>query len=311
MFYLFNIKKIFTKIVVGVVFVLLIFFIFNSSVTVNAEDSTETPAYTPSGPSMSNKSYYAKITALEEKQKTNSEKISDIKAKTNLNAVDKAEIQTLTDENLQLQQTIKGYTKNIDIQNKAATQASKTAEAEAEAEARGNTASKIETPDFVTLSKIPGIEKNSTDIKKYINWLYLLAISFGALLAVIKIALAGIKYMMSDVVTNKSEAKNDIWGALIGLGIILLTVLALEMVYPNLTNLNILGNYKSISVPGKEIYLSTPTNGSTNPCEGEFRESLKTCLIKEECSKYNQPNTLKDYSECLTRVNIKSEQTQQ
>jgi hypothetical protein len=70
----------------------------------------------------------------------------------------------------------------------------------------------------------------------YVNFLYLTTISVAALLAVIKIIIAGLKYMLSDIVTNKSDAISDIRGSIFGLLIILGAFLILNTINPNLTN---------------------------------------------------------------------------
>ncbi len=74
------------------------------------------------------------------------------------------------------------------------------------------------------------------DFNQYINLLYKMSISIAALLAVVKIVIAGAKYMLSDVVTNKSDAKKDIQGALLGLLLILGAVIILNTVNPALTD---------------------------------------------------------------------------
>jgi len=58
-------------------------------------------------------------------------------------------------------------------------------------------------------------------------------------LAVVKIVIAGVKYMFSDIVTQKSEAKKDIQGAIFGLILILGAVLILTVINPDLTNFNL------------------------------------------------------------------------
>lgn len=73
----------------------------------------------------------------------------------------------------------------------------------------------------------------------YINAVYAMFISVAALLAVVKVIVAGVKYMFSDVVTQKSAAKKDIQGALLGLLIVLAAVLILTVINPNLTNFNL------------------------------------------------------------------------
>ena len=89
---------------------------------------------------------------------------------------------------------------------------------------------------FVPLVGIPGIDAPD-DLNDVVNTIYLLAISIAALLAVIKIIIAGVKYMLSDVVTTKQDAKSDIWGALIGLLVVVSAVLILLTINPQLVNI--------------------------------------------------------------------------
>ncbi len=71
---------------------------------------------------------------------------------------------------------------------------------------------------------------------EYINLLYKMSISIAALLAVVKIIIAGAKYMLSDIVTTKGEAKKDIRGALLGLLLITGAVIILNTINPALTD---------------------------------------------------------------------------
>lgn len=93
--------------------------------------------------------------------------------------------------------------------------------------------------EYKTLANIPGINDPNLDFGSYINALYTLAIALAALLAVIKIIIAGIKWMMTDIVTSKQDAKNDIWGATMGLLLILAAVLFLSIINPDLTDFNL------------------------------------------------------------------------
>lgn len=69
---------------------------------------------------------------------------------------------------------------------------------------------------------------------EYIGFLYGMSISIAALLAVVKIIIAGAKYMMSDVVSSKGDAISDIQGAILGLLLILGAVIILEFINPQL-----------------------------------------------------------------------------
>jgi hypothetical protein len=90
--------------------------------------------------------------------------------------------------------------------------------------------------EYKALVGIPGVTDPNADFSSYINSLYVLSISVAALLAVIKIVIAGMKYMLSDIVTNKAEAKKDIEGAIIGLLVVLAAVLILTVINPKITN---------------------------------------------------------------------------
>lgn len=69
----------------------------------------------------------------------------------------------------------------------------------------------------------------------YINAIYVMFISIAALIAVVKIIIAGVKYMFTDIVTQKGEAKKDIQSALLGLLIVMSAVLILFVINPDLT----------------------------------------------------------------------------
>ncbi len=92
---------------------------------------------------------------------------------------------------------------------------------------------------YSPLVGIPGVDPNVNDFDTYINTLYALSISIAALLAVIKIVIAGVKWMMTDVVTSKSEAKKDIQGALLGLLIVLGAVLIITVINPDILDVNL------------------------------------------------------------------------
>ncbi len=94
--------------------------------------------------------------------------------------------------------------------------------------------------DFVNLVGVPGIDSDGLpNLNAYINALYRLSISIAALLAVIKIVIAGAKYMLSDIVTHKEDAKKDIQGALIGLLIVIGAVIILNTINTDLTSLDL------------------------------------------------------------------------
>jgi hypothetical protein len=101
---------------------------------------------------------------------------------------------------------------------------------------------------YQAVVKIPGLDPNSQSTGDYVNALYILAITAAALMAFVKIIFGGVKWMLSDVVTDKSSAKKDIQGALLGLLIVLAAVLVLNTINQDLTKLNFLENAQPISI---------------------------------------------------------------
>lgn len=99
---------------------------------------------------------------------------------------------------------------------------------------------------FVPLVGIPFIDEkellgeDGAGLAGYANSLYRAAITIAAILAVIKIVIAGVQYMLTDVVPQKSQAKKSIRTALLGLLIVVGAVLILNTINPSLTNLKVL-----------------------------------------------------------------------
>lgn len=109
---------------------------------------------------------------------------------------------------------------------------------------------------YKPLVGIPGVD--TTNFDSFISTLYALSISIAGLLAVIKIIWAGVKYMLTDVVTTKGEAKKDIQGALVGLLVVLSAVLILTVINPNIINVDM-----SLSpASNRQAAATTPSNAT-------------------------------------------------
>lgn len=80
---------------------------------------------------------------------------------------------------------------------------------------------------------------DTNSFNDYINAVYAMFISIAAMIAVVKIIIAGVKYMFTDIVPQKTEAKKDIQAALLGLVVVLAAVLILTVINPDLTNFNL------------------------------------------------------------------------
>jgi hypothetical protein len=89
---------------------------------------------------------------------------------------------------------------------------------------------------------IPGLAADgcARTLPEYINEFYLFLITVGAIIGVIKIAIAGFKYATSDIISSKESARTDIRGVFLGLIILLLPYLVLRALSPNAANLDVL-----------------------------------------------------------------------
>ena len=132
----------------------------------------------------------------------------------------------------------------------------------------------VNTNTYQPLVGIPGVDNAVTNFGTYINQLYFLAISLAALLAVIKIIIAGVKYMLTDLGSSKADAKSDIWGALLGLLLIISAFLILTTVNPNLARLDALSGAPALR-PATNAQSQNP---STAPIQNGRREQVPTQL---------------------------------
>lgn len=138
--------------------------------------------------------------------------------------------------------------------------------------------------NFVPLVGIPYIEgEKVSTFGDYVNAFYYASISIAAFLAVIRIIFAGVKYMLTDIVTKKGDAKNDIRSALFGLLIVVGAVLILNTINTNLTQIRLFADAPVPNMVGKteKVVPTTPTptiGSSINSCEHttNYNNSFRT-----------------------------------
>lgn len=95
---------------------------------------------------------------------------------------------------------------------------------------------------FGTFQEVPFINGAGATTEDYISGLYFIAISAASILVVIRLIMAGTKYVLTDVVSTKGNAKDDIKNSLLGLLIILAAVTILNTINPQLTRTDIFRN---------------------------------------------------------------------
>ena len=120
---------------------------------------------------------------------------------------------------------------------------------------------------FTQLVNIPGLQGDS--INDYVRALFYIAIGIAAMLAVVKLVIAGAKYMLSDVANTKQTAIADIRGAIFGLLLILATVLILNTISQNIVETDVGGGLPEIDLLRQEIDLSDRFNRIGDMCTPE------------------------------------------
>lgn len=124
---------------------------------------------------------------------------------------------------------------------------------------------------YVPLEPIPGGDAGTyNSLERYLNLMFNILLSIGAMIAVITLVLGGITFMISEVVDKRSAAKRRIQAAFIGLGLLLTCWLILNTINPNLTK---------FSLPG----IDQPTaNGSTGGGGGASATTINTAQINQQ-----------------------------
>ncbi len=103
---------------------------------------------------------------------------------------------------------------------------------------------------YQALAPLPGFsDKIPVDLGSYVNNLYTLSISLGAIAAIFMIVIGGMQYMTTDNFNNKKDGRARINNALLGLGILLAAFLILNTLNSDLIRLDV--ELRSAQVQGE------------------------------------------------------------
>lgn len=91
-----------------------------------------------------------------------------------------------------------------------------------------------EETTYVLLEELPIVGGEVDNFGVYLSNMFLLALQLATVLAVFMISFGGFKYLTEESFTGKSDAKNRIWNAVIGLVILLTSWLLLYTINPDL-----------------------------------------------------------------------------
>ena len=165
---------------------------------------------------------------------------------------------------------------------------------------------------FVPLVGVPFIKGGvPTSIGDYVNAFYYAAISVAAFLAVLKIIIAGVKYMTTEAVTTKGDARKDIRTSIIGLLLVVGAVLILKTINPNLAQVTLNAPSPSIGLATTSVTITdklTQICNSTYGCTKQKCSALTTIMngyadCKAWCasmpnSVYIDNGTVQNYGSC-------------
>ncbi len=116
--------------------------------------------------------------------------------------------------------------------------------------------------DVTLLSPLPGTGPES-NFGDYVPIVFNLSIGIAAILAVVMIIMGGLQYMSTDAIQGKSDGKNRITAALLGLGLALAAYVILWQINPNLVRFEL--NKLNVGVTGTPFTPTVPRVGTAQP----------------------------------------------
>lgn len=96
----------------------------------------------------------------------------------------------------------------------------------------------IQVSDYAPLTKIKGVTNSGLDrnVGDYLQLMFSWGIGIAIILSIITLIVAGLKYMTIESVTGKSNAKEKIQAAIVGLLLALSSWLILNTINPQILN---------------------------------------------------------------------------
>lgn len=132
---------------------------------------------------------------------------------------------------------------------------------------------------FVPIQSLPGIDENSA-LDDYFTLFFNFVLGAAAVLGVVKLMLAGIQLMFSEVVPARADAKRDIAGALFGLLLVFGALTILNEINPSITQFSLFETDAVAVEVGCEAAGTCDVESLPDylaPREGERLESILPC----------------------------------
>lgn len=141
---------------------------------------------------------------------------------------------------------------------------------------------------YTPLEPLPGAPPLFGDrdsFQKLLSNLFRMLIAAGALFAVVMITANGVRYMLSDVVTDKGAARKRIETSLWGLLLLITAWLILFTINPNLLKFNL--NLDTVSLPQRNPTTINPSStAAADAYQAEIQKRQTEGLTRERCIVY-------------------------
>jgi hypothetical protein len=142
-------------------------------------------------------------------------------------------------------------------------------------------------PDFQPIVPVPGITdatdgKGTISFAEYVENMFRLSISIGAILAVMMIIVGGFEYMTSEALGGKKGGISKLQNAVLGLVLLLAVVLVLQVINPCILEINAFSDGETACSP--EIAAPeaiVPTEG--DPTTGGLTDAPLGSVLDPEC----------------------------
>ncbi|MCW9054935.1 MAG: pilin [Candidatus Pacebacteria bacterium] len=136
---------------------------------------------------------------------------------------------------------------------------------------------------FIPLTPLPGVT-SSMSFGDFLNTVFRIGLAIAATLAVVMITIGGIEYMTSEAVYGKTEGKERITNAVLGLLLALLIWVILYTINPNLINFDI--NVTPSGSTSSQNLESKTSKGGVGLWEFEGVTSSGTSVDQEPASEF-------------------------
>jgi hypothetical protein len=128
---------------------------------------------------------------------------------------------------------------------------------------------------YTPLEPLPGVDESggSQSLSSILNFAFRTLFTIGGLLAVFFLILGGIAYMTSEIANKKDEAKKRIRGALLGLGLLIVSYLILNTINPELLQFNI-----GVFTPSQLVPPSSTNAPATFTTTNSLQQFINSCV---------------------------------